>query len=184
MDNISHIKGLLEEERSKIQTNKIIEFVGSDVERMKALMSFFLDRKWEWRYNQWAAWPVGFIGRKQPELIYPYFDEMIAMMDNPTHDAVIRNIIRILEVIEIPENYEGGIYDRCFKFLNDPNQTIAVRCFSMKVVFNISQKYPELQDELEASIKLHLPYGSAGFKSRGNRFLNILQKKKDKSKSK
>lgn len=176
MEIYDQLKSLLETDHSKNQTNKIIEFVGDDEEKMSALMSFFLDKKWPWRYNQWAAWPIGYIGRMHPKLIYPYFKKMISAMDNPAHPAVLRNIIRICEDIKIPGKYEGEIYERCFKFLNDPNQAIAVRCFSMQVVFNIAQKYPELQDEFKASIKLHLPYGSAGFKSRANRFLNMMQK--------
>ena len=121
-----------------------------------------------------AAWPVGYLGRSYPELIYPYFESMINMMDNPSHNAVLRNIVRILEDITIPEEYDGEIYDRCYSFLNDPNQPIAVRCFSMTVCYNIAQKYPDLKEELASSIKLHLPHGSAGFKSRGNKLLNKL----------
>ena len=97
-------------------------------------------------------------------------------MDNPSHNAVLRNTIRILEDIEVPEKYEGEIYQRCFVFLNDPDQPIAIRCFSMSVVFNIAKKYPDLKNELIASLELHMPYGSAGFKSRGNKILNYLSK--------
>ncbi|MBT8233568.1 MAG: hypothetical protein KJN84_13125 [Bacteroidia bacterium] len=182
MKYLEEIKKLLDEEHSKSQKNKILEYVGDDPEKMKALMSFFLDRKWHWRYNQRAAWPVGYLGRKFPKLINPYFDSMISMMDNPSHDAVLRNILRILEDIVIPESYEGMIYDRCFLFLNDPNFSIAIRVFSMTVLFKISEKYPDLQEELEASIRMHMPYGSAGFKSRGRKYLKAINKmKKDRT---
>ena len=171
---LDEIKALLEEDRSRNQTNKIVEFVDNDKKKMKALMSFFLDKKWDWRYNQWAAWPVGYIGRKFPSLILPYFDKLIEVMDAPVHNAVLRNTVRILEDIEVPEKYEGEIYKRCFAFLNDVNQPIAVRCFSMTVVFNLAKKYPDLKNELVESIKLHLPYASAGFKSRGSKILNYF----------
>jgi len=173
---LDEIKCLLEEDHSRKQTNTIVNFVGDDKKKMKALMSFFLDNKWEWRFNQWAAWPVGYIGRKYPKLIIPYFEDLIRVMDNPSHNAVLRNTIRILEDIEVPEKYEGEIYQRCFVFLNDPDQPIAIRCFSMSVVFNIAKKYPDLKNELIASLELHMPYGSAGFKSRGNKILNYLSK--------
>jgi len=176
MKHLDHVKALLESEQSKNQTNLIVNYVGNDKNKMKALMSLFLDSKWEWRYNQWAAWPVGYIGRKYPSLILPYFNELINVMDNPRHDAVLRNTVRILEDIEVPEKYEGEIYDRCFAFLNDVSKPIAVRCFSMTVVFKMTQKYPDLKNELLASIKLHLPYASAGFKSRGGKILNYYSK--------
>jgi hypothetical protein len=46
----------------------------------------------------------------------------------------------------------------------------------MTVLFNIVKKYPELKDELKMSIEDQLPYGSAGFKSRGRRILKSLEK--------
>ena len=57
MKYLNEIKALLEEEHSKSQTNAISNFVQNDAGKMKALMSFFLDKKWDWRYNQWLLGP-------------------------------------------------------------------------------------------------------------------------------
>ena len=46
----------------------------------------------------------------------------------------------------------------------------------MTVLYNITLKIPELADELKIIIEDQMPYGSAGFKSRGKKILKGLQK--------
>ena len=102
-----------------------------------------------------------------------YFNS--SSLDNPSHNAIVRNTVRVLQNIEIPEELEGEIYERCFDYLNDPKEKPAVRAFSMKVLSNIAMIYPELKEELIKSIELHFPYGSKGFKSRGKKELERLR---------
>jgi hypothetical protein len=53
---------------------------------------------------------------------------------------------------------------------------IAIKVFSMTVLFNISKNVPEFRDELAIIIEDQMPYGSAGFKSRGKKTLKGLSK--------
>jgi len=172
MKYIQEIKEMLEAEHRRTQRDAIVEYVGTDRTKMKALMNLFIDDKWHWRYNQRSAWPIGVIGRKYPAMMEPYHIDMVAILDTPTHDAQLRNIVRIYEDIDIPESIEGVLYDKCYGFLSNPQVPIAVRCFSMTVAAKVATKYPELQGELVAMIKEHLPHGSAGFKSRGGKIIN------------
>lgn len=152
--------------------NRIVEYVGEDRLKWKALMSLFLDHKWHWRYNQRAAWSIGVLGRRYPKMIAPYHDRLIETLSNPSHDAQIRNIVRIYEDIDIPESIEGELYEKCYKFLTNPQIAIAIRCFSMTVMSKIAEKYPDLRPELVAEIEEHLPHGSSGFKNRGQKIVN------------
>ena len=131
----------------------------------------------ELRVNQRASWPVGKIGERHPELIRPYLPKMIEHLDQPSHAAVKRNTVRILADIELPEDLLGPTYERCFGYLNDPEEPIAIRVFSMSVCFNITKVYPELGDELYEAIEFYLPHGSAGFKSRGKKVMKALKKR-------
>jgi hypothetical protein len=101
---------------------------------------------------------------------------MILALQVPRSDAVKRCIIGILQDADIPEVEEGILADRCFQFLNSAKETIAVKVFSMTVLFRIVKKYPELKMELKESIQSQLPFGSAGFKNRGQKVLKALEK--------
>jgi hypothetical protein len=54
-------------------------------------------------------------------------------------------------------------------------QPIAVRVFSMTVLCNLAGKLPELKNELIPLIEDQMPYGSAGFISRGRKVLKDLK---------
>lgn len=165
---------MLEADRSRDQTNAIVEYVGVDKRRMRALMDLFFNDNW--RYNQWAAWPVGFVGRKHPELIEPYLTKMVKCLDDAKHDAVVRNTLRIFEEIQIPEALEGELFDKSFNFLTQPKYPVAIRVFAMTVLSRIAPKYPDLIPELLAEIQEHMPHGSAAFKSRGKKVIKQLEK--------
>ena len=91
------------------------------------------------------------------------------------HVAVKRNIMRLLQDIEIPKPLYGTLTDKCFALL-DPKETIAVRVFSMTVLANIAKQEPDLKKELRIVIEDQLPYGSAGFLSRARKVLKEINR--------
>ena len=89
------------------------------------------------------------------------------------HVAVKRNIMRLLQDIEIPKQLYGTITDKSFMLL-DPKETIAVRVFSMTVLANIAKQEPDLKKELRIVIEDQLLYASAGFLSRAKKVLKAI----------
>lgn len=171
------IQDNLDKGHSREIRDEIVSYIGKSSAKMKALMSFFFHD--EWRYNQRAAWPVLHISLQQPQLIKPYLAKLVANLEEPKHDAVVRNSIRIFEDIDIPESIEGQLMDRCFAYLIDRKQAIAIRCFSMSVLAKIVDKYPELAFELKDILENELTYDvSAGFKVRAKRTLKAISKLK------
>lgn len=164
MSSREHIQTLLESGHNKELRNEIILYVGSSKKKMADLMYFFFHEKW--RYGQRASWAIGEIGKKQPKLIRPYLEKMVASLDQPSHDAIKRNTIRIFEDIDIPEEIEGELYDSCMAFIIDTKVATAIRCFSITVCGKVADKYPELRAELVEVAKEYMPHGTAGFKFR------------------
>lgn len=168
------IRKALLEEHSKEQTMKIVEYLGTDKARIAELMDIFFVE--DYRLNQRASWVVHHLSERHPEQLEPYLPKMVENLNNPLHDAVLRNTLRYFEKIDLPEDLMGPVADKCFEFLSSHEQPIAIRVFSMGTLFKISTKYPELQAELALIIEEHLPYGSAGFKSRGKKILKKIEK--------
>jgi hypothetical protein len=161
-------------EHSKRQAVRIASWVGTDKKRFRKLMELFL--RGEYRVTQRSAWIVNLCADKHPELIRPYLKQMIGRMQEPgVHDAVRRNVIRILQFIEIPEKLLGEVATVCFNYLSSPGEPIAVRVFSMTVLANIAQKKPELKNELRLVIEQQLSRGSMGFCSRAEKVLKMIQ---------
>ena len=162
-------------EHSKHQSVRIANWVGSDKRRFRELMDLFL--RGEYRVTQRAAWIVKHCADKHPELVYPYFDEMIDRMLQPgVHVAVKRNAIRILQDVDIPRQIAGKIATVCFEMLGSAKEPIAVKVFSMSVLANIARREPDLKREICILIEQQMPTGSAGFRSRGRKILKQLEK--------
>ena len=73
---------------------------------------------------QRAAWVLSVVAEKHYELAKPWLPQMIAKMQQPgVHVAVKRNVVRILQFLEIPEELHGDVMNVCFEMLADPKET-------------------------------------------------------------
>jgi len=110
-------------------------------------------------------------------LIRPHLEKMVLnLKDENIHVAVKRNTVRLLQNVEIAEDLMGTIADCCFNFLANPNEAVAVRIFSMSILYELCKKEPDLANELKIIIEEFMPHGTAGFRSRGTKVLKGLRK--------
>jgi hypothetical protein len=157
---------------SKRQTTKIVEWIGDDPKRFKELMDLFLGDVY--RITQRAGWPLSDCVKNHPELIKPYFAKLLKQLErDDVHDAVRRNIVRLLQFVEIPVRYQAKIFDACYDLVADPAQPVAVRCFSMSVAANIAKGQPELMDELRMVATANPQVATAGLRARMRRVLGV-----------
>lgn len=160
-------------EHSKRQALRIASWVGHDRRRFRRLMELFL--KGDRLITQRSAWVVGICADNHPELVRPHLKPLVKKMQEPgVHDAVKRNVVRILQTADIPNDLLGTVATLCFEYLGSVNEPIAVRAFSMTVLAKIAQREPDLMRELRLVIEQQLPYGSAGIRARARRVLKML----------
>ena len=157
---------------TKQQALKISEYACSSSKRFKELIHCFLSN--EYRLAQRAAWSVSWAAQKNPELIQPYIKDLIEQLPRKdVHDAVIRNSVRILQKIKIPEAFHADLMNNCFAFVESNTTPVAIKAFSLTTLFNLSEIYPEIKNELKLIIEERWNHETAAFKSRGK---NILKK--------
>jgi len=162
-------------EHSKNQVVKIARYIGNDTSRFKELMELFL--RGEYRVTQRSSWVVTYCAIAFPELINPYFKQMInKVSEKNIHDAVKRNTVKIWSEIHIPEKYYGEIYKLCFTFLRSAEEPVAVKAHAMTVLEKISVKYPELKNELRTTIEDMMPFGKPAIIARGKKTLTLINK--------
>lgn len=87
----------------------------------------------------------------------------------------MNTFLRLLQYISIPLSLQGKTINLCFDFLNNPKEPIAVRVFAMTVLGNLAKENADLKNEIIMVIEDQLPYGSAGFLSRGKKVLKQLK---------
>ncbi len=168
------IRELLDGENSKKMAVRVMDIVVEAPDRMQELMDLFFDE--DLRICQRAAWPVGMLADNHQELLEPFLEKMLANLDTPHHDAVIRNTFRAFQFTDFPEDLEGIVFDKALDFFLNFDNAVAIQIFAMTVCGNLALKYPELGHELIPVIEERIPYGSAGYRSRGSSILKKLRK--------
>ena len=111
---------ILESGHSREKTDLILTEITKDNTRVAELMDCFFSE--EMRICQRASWAVGILGANDGTLLLPYFKRMLENLANPKHDAIVRNTLRTWREMNIPEDYEGDVYEVCFAYLEDINK--------------------------------------------------------------
>ena len=169
---VMNIQQTLLEEHSKKQCQKIVHYIGDDKNKFAELMDAFFNG--EYRVTQRAAWPLSYCVQEHPELVYPYFSKLLTMLKKPgVHDAVTRNIVRLLQRIDIPRRYHGKIMTICFEFISSETTPVAVKAFSMTVLGNLAKDYPEILGELKTIIHQRWDIETAAFRSRAKKIISL-----------
>lgn len=151
----------------------ITEFAVSSDKNFKELIECFLSK--DTRVAQRAAWSVSWAARKKLEIVQPHIGVLVDQLKRKdVHDAVIRNSLRILEDLIIPEKFHGDVMDACFQFLQKRETAIAIKAFALTVLFNLSKIYPDIRNELRFIIEENMDYETAAYRSRGKKILAKL----------
>jgi len=141
--------------------NKLIEF------------SFSPDKKLAFR----ASWTLSKVCDKYPEMIYPYLPVIIETLDKLDNESAQRSFLRIIsfsDINKLSNRHQGILTEHCFTALRSGFSAIAIKAYSMEILYNLALKYPELANELAASVNLLQGEGSAGIVARGRMILKKL----------
>jgi hypothetical protein len=127
-----------------------------------------------------AMWVLSHCADLDFERIKPFQVKLINHLKNKNiHSGVIRSVLRIFQEQPIPKKHESFMIDKCFEYIKNPKEAIAVRAFAMTVVYNISKPYPELLSELSIVLThLNIEHESAGIINRAKNTLKNIAKLK------
>ena len=160
---------------SRHLTLKIQSWVGNDENRFKELMLLMLsDDK---ILSQRSSWAVSYCIEAHPSLAEKWLPQLLKRLQQPAHDAVIRNILRSLRIVRLPEALHSEIVERCFQFIQQKQQPPAIKAFAMHLLGSMCEIYPELRTELKAIIETGMEVESPAFRSVANQLLKQWRKK-------
>ena len=168
-----NIREALAAEHSIRTTNAIVEYIGSDAARFTELVEIFLGD--EYRSTQRAAWPLGYCVQLHPEIVKPHLTKLVDQLErDDVHDAVIRNVTRLLQYVEIPENLQGKVLDICFRMVDDPSVPVAARVYAMTTAARIAHDQPDLIRELRLIVEKHKATAKPAYLNRAKHVLAVV----------
>ncbi|BAV06072.1 hypothetical protein SAMN05421788_106140 [Filimonas lacunae] len=162
---------------SKEASRAVATKAASSAQQFALLMQCFLSE--DSRLIQRSAWCVSQAARLAPDLIKPYIPQLVQQLQRPdASGTVIRNCARILEETEIPEAFHGPVMNTCFQLVTTPGTAVAIKAFSLTILYNLSSGYPDILPELQLIIEEQWETETAAFRSRGKKILAGIQKQK------
>ena len=131
----------------------------------------------EYRVAQRAAWCVSYAVAINEQYIYPYIKLLIEqLLRTDVHNAVVRNSTRILNQINLPEEYHGEVMNACFVLAEKVETPIAIKAFSIQMLYKLFLLYPDIKQELEAVAEAYLHSESAAVKNVSAKIISALHK--------
>ncbi|MCK5168901.1 MAG: hypothetical protein KAQ75_03400, partial [Bacteroidales bacterium] len=141
-------------ELSKRNTDYIASVIDRDKKLFNEMFELILTN--EEYVSGRAAWVIETVWLKYPEMITPYINDMIDFLPKSKYDNQKRHFTKILstrDLKELDEEHLGILIDQCFTWLEDPVYPIAVKMFSMQIIYNFVKIEPTLAPELIAIIE-------------------------------
>lgn len=124
-----------------------------------------------------AAYIIDKIDENYPELILPHITEIIQQIKVEKHAGKKRHFLRQISLKSIPETHFGFLVEYCLNALTSGKELPAVRVHAMQILFNISEKEPDLKPEILAIIEHEIEYhATAAILSRGSKISKKLRK--------
>ncbi len=127
--------------------------------------------------SQRGVWILRYCVESYPFLIDNYISALVRHLEKPVHDAIPRNLLLVLKGRKLNEEDKGILADICFRYLESPHVPVAIRSNAMSILYDICKDDPYLANDLKLTIETFMPHSSAGFKSRGRKVINALEKK-------
>jgi hypothetical protein len=162
-------------EHSKKQTLKIVDFIGKDQSKFNEFIQLLFSNSEV--IAQRASWVISHCCQKNSQLIIPHLAKIIKVLKKPVHNAVKRNALRILQDIDMPPKLRGEVTNTCFQLVGSQSSAVAIKAFSISILYKICLSEPDLMKELKIVIEDQMPYSSPAFTSRGRKILNQINKK-------
>jgi hypothetical protein len=98
-------------------------------------------------YSWRAAWLLWSCMEKNDPRLRKHVGSMVAALaERP--DNQIRELLMILQKMEIPERYQGRLFDQCINIWGAVGKQPSVRCNAFKMLHAIVERHPELRKEI------------------------------------
>jgi hypothetical protein len=100
-------------------------------------------------YSWRASWLLWSCMNKNDKRLRSYIKEIIAILPE-RKDNQQRELLLILQRMEINDEYEGQLFDACIKIWEQTNKIPSVRYNALKLLVSISIKHPDLIREINS----------------------------------
>jgi len=100
-----------------------------------------------------SSWALTKVCESSPDLLIPYLPEIVEKLIITGNESAERSFLKILQLTgtgSLDDKITGRLVDHCFNLLRSRESAIAVKVYSMDVLVDVVQRFPEVTSELVA----------------------------------
>jgi hypothetical protein len=135
------------------------------------LQVYFADEE---PFSRRAAWVIDLYSELHPYRMHPHVEELTSRLPAFSHDALKRHGLRMLIRLPLPDQSLGTLVTCCFDWMVSRKEAVAVKTFSMEILYRVSLTEPGIRTELADTISWRLEEETPAFQCRGKKILKKL----------
>lgn len=163
---------------SRLAADRAAEMAASNWEIFEEFLTLTLNDDKIW--GQRASRVINFACNLNPEFFHTTRSILINKIPELKNISIQRNLMKTLLDGNLTEEEEelGTLASYCFQILEKGPHIPAIQAYCMTMLARISEKYPELEDELCIILSSRLDDESAGIRCRAEQILRKMKKRR------
>ncbi|GAB5417808.1 MAG: hypothetical protein Crog4KO_24440 [Crocinitomicaceae bacterium] len=114
--------------------------------------------------KEYSSWMLIHILRSKKVDGTPFYNDLIDTLFKTDNQSVLRNVANCIMEIGLQEYRESELIDLLLGFVNDASNKVALQMYSIRILMQFCEKYPELISEVREVIHLNSEGKTAAYK--------------------
>jgi hypothetical protein len=165
---------LLLKGNSRSYTDFVADIVTKRPELISELWEIYLAA--EEPVSRRAAWIIDTASENKPDWVSPFLPELIHKLPQFNHDGLKRHALRMIARMPLPDGLEGELLSITFEWLLSVNESVAVKMYCIQILYRLSEKEPDILQELYDTIEFQMDDGTPGFRGIGSKMMRLIDK--------
>jgi hypothetical protein len=123
-----------------------------------------------------SSWALSDISEIYNEILFDKVLYIVETINNSSHQGLKRNLMKVIQLVAIPEDLEFKIGEMCLCFLKKRDETIAVKAYSVTVLENLLSKNIVFNEEVLFELEKQMIYSTPAFHARAKKYLKKAKK--------
>lgn len=123
-----------------------------------------------------ASWVLANAARLDKAPAQKHGSRFLQLLFNARIGGVQRELMKVLEVVELSDEEEGRFVDLCFQLLRQPGLDVGIRYYGLRILRQKVKKYPDLKPELITSLEEVLSWHNDVWKRHTSNAIVALKK--------
>ncbi|MFT6802709.1 MAG: hypothetical protein ACI9GM_001054 [Salibacteraceae bacterium] len=137
---------------SRFNKEKFLDYLAANPDQVEETfqLAFTSEKPESWR----AAWVLNHATSKNDIRIKKHAQHIIDILSTK-EDGHQRELLKLLAKIEISEELEGVLFDKCVTIWEAVEKSPSVRIIAFRILVKVAKKYPEMKNEIEFLTQSH-----------------------------